>query len=376
VLHNLTVKNYRCFEDFHIEGLTRVNLLVGNNNSGKTSLLEAIYLLVNQPESTEDKPALIEILQNRGEFSYEIQFHDPTDAFRKKETSEAVIHYIYNNIYYGYIPEIIEISSSGAGDNLSIASIVFNISYSNPASPDRGFQLFFEESVVNNENRRKDDYKRIQYQLFSFEEYAKEIQNDSIRINEQLSKYPVPSIFISTNKINPDKIASLWDEISLTPKEDKIIEALQIIEPELERISFTLNQIPKIARVKIKNQDTPIPLTSMGEGMNRMLTLAMMLVNVENGVLLVDEIETGLHYEAQTDMWRLLIKTAQDLNVQVFATTHSWDCISAFQEALEELEDKSVGKLFRLDSKYGKLRAVEYLPDELAVAVRQSIEVR
>ena len=49
LIRDLTIKGYRCFEDFSMDGLTRVNLLVGNNNSGKTSFLEAVYLLVNQP---------------------------------------------------------------------------------------------------------------------------------------------------------------------------------------------------------------------------------------------------------------------------------------------------------------------------------------
>jgi AAA15 family ATPase/GTPase len=137
-----------------------------------------------------------------------------------------------------------------------------------------------------------------------------------------------------------------------------------------------INEIPKKIRVKLHDKNWPIPLKSMGDGINRILNLAMALVSTEKGVLLVDEIETGLHYEAQVDMWRLIFKTAQDLDVQVFATTHSWDCIAAFKEALQEPEDQSVAKLFRLDSKYGKLRAVEYDAEDIRIAVDQGIEVR
>jgi AAA15 family ATPase/GTPase len=114
----------------------------------------------------------------------------------------------------------------------------------------------------------------------------------------------------------------------------------------------------------------------MGEGMHRILNLAMAAVTVENGFLLIDEIETGLYHETQTDMWRLILELAQQLNIQVFATTHSWDCVCAFQEALDELEDKSIGKLFRLNQKGDKIRSVEYTADELAVAIPHSIEVR
>jgi AAA15 family ATPase/GTPase len=184
------------------------------------------------------------------------------------------------------------------------------------------------------------------------------------------------SIFLSTHKTNFDKIAKIWDQISLTYKEEIVIEAMRIINPDIDRIGFSISTGVNTVKLKLKDQQELIPLSSMGDGMNRILTLAMALVSTEKGFLLIDEIETGLHYEAQLDMWRLVLKTAQDLDVQVFATTHSWDCIAAFKEALQELEDQSVAKLFRLDSKYGKLRAVEYDAEEIRIAVNQGVEVR
>ncbi|WP_396032886.1 ATP/GTP-binding protein [Candidatus Cyanaurora vandensis] len=99
-------------------------------------------------------------------------------------------------------------------------------------------------------------------------------------------------------------------------------------------------------------------------------------VTSNGGVLLVDEIDTGLHYSAQTSMWRLLMETAERLNVQIFTTTHSWDCVCSFQEALGKVSNSSVGKLFRIETQGEYSRAVVYEPDELVVAVRQSVEVR
>jgi predicted ATP-dependent endonuclease of OLD family len=97
----------------------------------------------------------------------------------------------------------------------------------------------------------------------------------------------------------------------------------------------------------------------------------------EDGVLLIDEVDTGLYYRTQTDMWRLLLDTAKRLNVQVFATTHSLDCVRAFQEALSLSEDKSIGKLFRLSLRdKAAIHPVAYTADELEVAIRQEIEVR
>ncbi|BDA73600.1 hypothetical protein RIVM261_038620 [Rivularia sp. IAM M-261] len=89
----------------------------------------------------------------------------------------------------------------------------------------------------------------------------------------------------------------------------------------------------------------------------------------------VDDIPVLLT-QLEPNMWRLILEIAQRLNIQVFAITHSWDCVRGFEEALENTSNNTIGKLFRLDAKYGKIRAVEYLAEELNIAVQQNIEVR
>src|SRR5262249_57748030 len=111
------------------------------------------------------------------------------------------------------------------------------------------------------------------------------------------------------------------------------------------------------------------------EGMDRLLGIALALVNAKDGILLIDEIESGLHYSVQPDVWRLVFATVQRLNVQVFATTHSWDCIAAFQQAAEENKDEE-GLLIRLENKKGKIVATEFDERRLGIATREEIEVR
>ncbi|RMH72028.1 MAG: hypothetical protein D6680_20210, partial [Cyanobacteria bacterium J007] len=145
----------------------------------------------------------------------------------------------------------------------------------------------------------------------------------------------------------------------------------------IERLSFTGHyRSTNGILLKLKGQDRPIPLGSMGDGMRRILNLVMSAVSVKNGYLLVDEIDTGLYYDVQTDMWRLIFAIAKQLNIQVFATTHSWDCVSAFSDALMEVEDSSIGQLLRLEWREDEIRAIDYSADRLANAVRQNIEVR
>jgi len=97
-------------------------------------------------------------------------------------------------------------------------------------------------------------------------------------------------------------------------------------------------------------------------------------VSINGGLLLVDEIETGIHYSAQQDMWRLIFQMARRLNVQVFATTHSWDCIEAFQEAAQE--DESAGMLIRLQERDGQITPTLFDERELSIVTRRQLEVR
>ena len=109
--------------------------------------------------------------------------------------------------------------------------------------------------------------------------------------------------------------------------------------------------------------------------MNRMLGIALALVNAKDGMLLIDEVDTGLHYSVLPDLWKLIFEVAHRLNVQVFATSHSWDCIQAFQQAADANKDEE-GVLVRLETQEGEVAAVTFDERMLNIATREHIEVR
>jgi AAA15 family ATPase/GTPase len=113
----------------------------------------------------------------------------------------------------------------------------------------------------------------------------------------------------------------------------------------------------------------------MGEGINRLFGIALALVNAKGGILLVDEIESGLHFSVQVDLWRLIFKVANRLNVQVFATTHSQDAVEAFQKASPE-DQHEEAMLIRLENKKGEIVVTQFNERRLATATREDIEVR
>jgi AAA15 family ATPase/GTPase len=373
LIRDLTIKGYRCFEDFSMNGLTRVNLLVGNNNSGKTSFLEAVYLLVNQPSMGTVQTTIREIFENRGEFSQQVEMVN--------NQSKQIItqKFFLDRFFYGFGKNKLDKFSILGRENSEQIKV-----FSFLETEELSFYYPEDVSTFNDMSTSTLDWVPCAFFDFSITGIMKkqlisdfdEISTGELALKKDFSLLIQNSFFLSNRQISFDEIAKLWDKINLSPKEDIVIEALKIIIPDVERVGFSISPGMNTIKLKLKDQTELVPLSSMGDGMNRILTLAMALVSTEKGVLLIDEIETGLHYEAQLNMWRLVLKTAQDLDVQVFATTHSWDCIAAFKEALQELEDQSVAKLFRLDSKYGKLRAVEYDAEEIRIAVNQGVEVR
>lgn len=114
----------------------------------------------------------------------------------------------------------------------------------------------------------------------------------------------------------------------------------------------------------------------MGDGINRILTIILALVNSENGYLLIDEFENGLHYSVQADLWEIVFFLAERLNIQVFATTHSEDCISGFEQVLNEALTTASGHLIRLDRIDGEIRQTSFDPEEMKLAGEKDIELR
>ncbi len=371
MLRDLTIQNYRCFKNFHIDGLAQVNLLVGMNNICKTTFLEAIYLITNHGNPIY----LFGVMVNRGEVNSKDLNISPDSSllkmkykypiyrlFYEKQTTEEKKIIIQSSSTKEIIIQVTEVDdapSSSSNPTIDERDLDLETELSR-----KGLAVFYGDKIYNIFAISSDDF--FVQSLYLYKKSILHLPNSSSE-----------SIWVTNELTEVRDLARLWDKIILTPKEDKVIEALRTLEPNIQRLSFTSNpNYYSDILLKVEGKTEPLPLSSMGEGMARILNLAMAAVTVENGFLLVDEIETGLYYESQTDMWRLMLEIAQQLNIQIFATTHSWDCICAFQEALDELDDPSVGKLFRLSRKGEDIRPVEYPADELSIAVRQSIEVR
>jgi hypothetical protein len=188
--------------------------------------------------------------------------------------------------------------------------------------------------------------------------------------------------FVATENLSNRQLASLWDITSLTKLESEVINALRLIDHRVRGIAFVecfgedmINDPhPRIPLVKLDGIDDPFPLKSMGDGMTRLLHIIVALVNAKNGLLLIDEFENGLHWSVQSKVWDIIFQLSEKLNVQVFATTHSRDCIAGFDDAWNNYPE--LGAFFRLDRKNDIIKATEYTLETLTDSLEVDVEVR
>lgn len=193
---------------------------------------------------------------------------------------------------------------------------------------------------------------------------------------------PIPHRIVGPAPPASHDLATLWDSVALTDAEDLVLNATRLVYGDaIERFALIGDhagpgRLPGGRRpfVKLHGIQQPVPLRLLGDGATRLFALALALANCHDGILLIDEAENGIHHAIQADMWRLVLAAATATNVQVIATTHSWDCAAGFARAAVGAE--SQGVLFRLDQQTGHLEAVRYSERDLEIAADQRIEVR
>jgi len=118
-----------------------------------------------------------------------------------------------------------------------------------------------------------------------------------------------------------------------------------------------------------------VPLPLMGEGMGRLLSIILAIANAKGGTILIDEIENGLHHSVLTDVWKAIADAARRSDVQIFATTHSYECIIAAHQAFETSE-KDDFRYHRLERVKDKIQAITYDRENLAISEEMNLEMR
>jgi len=372
VLTSLRIQGFRGFADYRIERLARVNLLVGANNSGKTSVLEAAETLLGRGQI----PIVINGPLRREEGVFD------------RDNDPEVIE--LNHLFYGRpteLPVTFTISGTNGGSQQVEVSLGMNLededkNGSVPSRRSRRQRILNEEAtpVVLSTRFSTSAQTEVVEARASIDELVGFLAHMrmSLVVTGRLdapTRQPALN-FVPTSGLSSRSLSERWNTLALTPQEDLVVEALRVIEPQVERVAF-LQDPQKLPRIVLKLKGSParVPLGSMGEGMRRMLALAIGLGTSADGCFLTDELDTGLHYTAMQRMWKLVVESAKRLNVQVLATTHSLDCIRAFAAFAEDSPEHGADVLVhRIEPQ--RDRAITFTADEVCAAVADESELR
>ena len=364
---DLCIEGFRGLRHLSIPQLGRVTLITGKNNTGKSSVLESLRLHTQNA----DPSVVYSILESREEYARgmyaEDYFPSPDSTF----PVSAMFHG-FPGIWDDF--EQITISTSGRSRRMQLTvSVIWYVADEdgpdqNP-SEDTVFQGLEHDPtlVVETEAGTR---------TWTLERYAQTLDRPRPRTS---SRARMPCVFVSPYEgERTDIVGQLWDGIALTDSAKELVEALRIIDQRISDVAVvgvegTFNR-RRMAIVRTENIPRPIPLRSFGDGLNRLLAIILSLINAGGGLLLVDEFENGLHHTVQLDAWRMIFRLAQTLDVQVFATSHSWDAIEAFQKAASEHPDDGV--LLRLTRRGEDIFPTVFSEKELEIATRDDIELR
>jgi AAA15 family ATPase/GTPase len=323
MLTSVHLKNFRGFKDTTVGPLKRVNLIVGQNNTGKTGLLEALaFLLTDPPQNAGNLPQLFRPTGgdwNENFWKWICYNKDPKNSVEIKAQFDNLPEF---GIWLG------------AGTN----------------QPQGAFRL--TNAIIGD---RK---------LFT--------------LGQRETALLKPGVF-STKPTDPAQDAIDYNRVVLRKKKKQVEDLLKKIEPRLQAIETLQVGTVQSGNAPLIYADVGlsemIPITQMGQGFNRLLDVYSELAAAEAKVLLIDEIENGLHHSVLPTIWRGLFNAAEGVDVQIFATTHSWECVLAADEAARE-EPKYDLNLIRLDRDDDNIKSTIIDKDALDTAKELHWEMR
>lgn len=350
MFRNLKIRNFRGLEDLSMEDTHRINLIAGRNNVGKTTLLESIYLL-----SGWGNPGLV---PNVNLFRGLAPAMGPAEALRNFWWKP-----LFSTLDIGKIVEM-------SGDFEGLGKLTLQISLSQANTTE--VRLDRPEMIPMTGTAGRHTLE------FQFTDPSGRSLKGNIRATDQGLQVEQPNvapkflaIFLSSRAGSFQEDAIRLGQLRVEKQGGFVVEALQKIEPSLRSVeASTAGGSPMIWGDVGLEELVPLPV--MGEGMTRIARLVLAIATAAGGVVLVDEIENGLHHSVLPKVWTTVAHAATRFNTQLFATTHSFECLEAAHSSLSA----SDFLLQRLESMNDGIRCCTYSQSEVDAAIKHGLEVR
>ncbi len=320
------VANFRGLSDLDLMDLRRLNLIVGRNNTGKTSVLEAIAMAIGHPSGASrlrseyrvSEPFLLNVDANVNLYCFALHHADGT-TFVRSEPSKQV-----------------------------------------DSTAERSWRDFVgTRTNADGSKESSEDLVVLSRSLYRFGAPAERRKLSALPCFPQDQKQELERFDQAI--LNADAESAI--EATLARLDHRVKSVRALVVGNADRALYVDIGLPK-----------RVPLAVLGQGMQRLLALTTHGYEAKGGVLLIDEIENGLHHSYLEQLWRGLLVVAERLDLQIFATTHSYECLVAAVKATADSDGLAVHRLERGDD--GAVRAVSMSGDVLVNAVEQGVELR
>ena len=364
MLNSLALRGFRGFQSYKLAELATVNLFVGKNNCGKTSLLEAVELLVSGGHHSV--------------FSEVARRRDEGISYRRRHGVNAT------HLFFGHTCEPGACFKLSSDDGRELSATVLSLD-------EVGEDADLWETGRNRERLRELDEDDEIVPAFSLriapgaeeEAVALPMAEDGTILHDFRRRPSVrngtsafPVRFLGLEAFASEHMGDAWDRVLADSLEDEVAEDMRLLVPGIDSIHFLTGRPgPGGILVGLRDGGRRMPIASYGDGLRRLLALRLALVSATDGYLLIDRIDAGLHWTAMEDVWRLLVEVADRCNVQIFATTHSHDCVRGLGTLVRSRP--ALAEKVSLQKVHADLNhAVPLRGEQIGTAVEQGIEVR
>lgn len=360
------IENFKRFDSFEMSNLGQFNLIVGDNNVGKTSVLEALTF-------DEDAPKLLKnfwgVTVFRGTYRFQKTRLEPDDI-QQTHFWESVFKRLDSpiKITTDSSPSIINIELR-PNINLLDEEKEFIKKLFIPVIP----SVWLKVSHLDKSRQALNDQLIPMVPAY--------FEGGNINTKQDIFKTYIP--FIPANISYRSDLLDLY-YLFVNPNKNsrkELEENLRSFIPTLEEIRpHKISNDQEVIGVTLLNSNTIYPLTYFGDGTVKYIRFLLEMFISRNKRFMVDEIGSGIHFTRLKDYWKTIIQLCAKYSVQLFATTHSLECQQAFIEALEDREmqehQKEARNILLLENQNGTVESITYTFDEFAFSLANGINTR
>ena len=308
-INSINIETFKGIEKLSLSRLGDINILVGDNNTCKTSVLEAVQLF----QYPNDLREIIRIARKREASKRMISGISVMDSFlnvfsaSQKDEKRILIQCELDNVMH----------------SLDIKGIVDEIYITREELLQlKSDQQLDEDTPINEFRGTLNCDNHLQEILLN--EVDDSSRYGKVNRDEAIIKLLKMKYVSSSDHLNQTFSVRTLSETIKNNEKSQLLELLRKFDNKIEGIEMLPSKNMRWTSTYIKHSEYGfIPLSSFGDGVKKVLALASALLSIENGLLLIDELETAIHTSGLDSVFQWLIETCKTLNIQVIATTHS-----------------------------------------------------